>query len=145
MPYVWSIYCRKYGKCIVVCTALLTTPKYSFLVVLSCLVVHTAVTQFCRTYSIKWENHQVKLHLYVRHHTPPHKWKAINKQEHASQMVGVSTNAFLHYARRRRKNGCDWCVVKVVTSLWLTELVMHVCIDINILWHRSSLRYLIYI
>jgi hypothetical protein len=49
----------------------------------------------------------------------------------------------LHYARRRRKKGCDWCVVKVVTSLRLTELVMHVCIDINILWHRSSLRYLI--
>jgi hypothetical protein len=28
--------------------------------------------------------------LYVWHHTPPHKWKAINKQECASQMVGVN-------------------------------------------------------
>jgi hypothetical protein len=44
---------------------------------------------------------------------------------------------------KTKEERCDWCVVKVVTSLWLTELVMHVCIDINILWHRSSLRYLV--
>jgi allantoicase len=27
----------------------------------------------------------------------------------------------MHYARRQRKKGCDWCVVKVVTSLWVNR------------------------
>jgi allantoicase len=40
----------------------------------------------------------------------------------------------LHYARRRRKKGCDWCVVKVVTSL----RVDRTC-DACLHWHQYSL------
>jgi hypothetical protein len=40
----------------------------------------------------------------------------------------------LHYAWRRRKKGCDWCVVKVVTSL----RVDRTC-DACLHWHQYSL------
>jgi allantoicase len=40
----------------------------------------------------------------------------------------------LHYARRRRKKGCDWCVVKVVTS-WRVD---RTC-DAHLHWHQYSL------
>jgi hypothetical protein len=45
----------------------------------------------------------------------------------------------LHYARRRRKKGCDWCVVKVVTSLqvdrtclWCTSALTSIFFDIRV-------------
>jgi hypothetical protein len=40
----------------------------------------------------------------------------------------------LHYAQRWRKKGCDWCVVKVVTSLWVDRTC-----DARLHWHQYSL------
>jgi hypothetical protein len=40
----------------------------------------------------------------------------------------------LHYAWRQRKKGCDWCVVKVVTSLQVDRTC-----DARLHWHQYSL------
>jgi hypothetical protein len=40
----------------------------------------------------------------------------------------------VHYTQRWRKKGCDWCVVKVVTSLQVDRTC-----DAPLHWHQYSL------
>jgi hypothetical protein len=51
-------------------------------------------------------------------------WSLVHQQRRSS----------MHYAQRRRKKGCDWCVVKVVTSLWVDRTC-----DTSLHWHQYSL------
>jgi hypothetical protein len=86
---------------------------------------------------------------------PPPSWISVGSRSSKSFLTRAMTWRVRrhHDQLNKRGAGCTMHkdegrkgVIDVLKKLWLvyglTELVMHVCIDINILW-KSSLRYLI--